>query len=113
MSVTAQLRTEGALAVLLALTRERNFRHAGLNRRARGRSRVRAALLSVRQELGLGRVQARRAPARRNAELWIDVDRDRPKPPQLGAAMPVLIDPPHVAAVFDDHVIGPIPISRR
>ena len=37
--------------------------------------------------------------------------RDRPKPPQLGPAMAVFIDAPHVAAILNDHVIEPIPIS--
>jgi hypothetical protein len=112
MSVTAQLRTGGALAVLLALTRERNEGHAGLNRRAPGRSRVRAALLPVRQELGLGRGQARRTSARGYPELRIDVDRDRPEPPQLGLAVPIFIDAPHVAAILNDYVVEPGAIGR-
>ena len=39
--------------------------------------------------------------------------RDRPKPPQLGPAKPVLVETPHVAAVLDNDVIEPIPVCRR
>ena len=92
---------------------DNNIIAAGLNRRAWGRSRVRAALLPVGQELRFRLFYAGRAPARRDAELWIDVDRDRPKPPQLGLAVPIFIDAPHVAAVLDDHVVEPIPVGWR
>jgi hypothetical protein len=91
---------------------ELRARSQGLNRRAPGRSRVHAALLPVGQELGLGRVQARRPPARRDAEHGIDVQRDRPEPSQFRFAMPILIQPPHVATILDDDVIRPIAISR-
>jgi hypothetical protein len=73
-------------------------------------TRVGGALVPAGQELRLGLFEACRPPARSDAELGIDVDRDRPKPPQLGAAMPVLLNAPHVAAVLDDHVIEPISV---
>jgi hypothetical protein len=87
--------------------------HARLSRGAPDRSRVGAILLPSGQELRLCLFKARRAPARLNAELWIDVDRDRPKPAQLRRAMPIFIDAPHVAAILDDHLIEPIPIGGR
>jgi hypothetical protein len=89
------------------------LRHARLNRRAWGRSRVRAALLPVGQELRFRLFYAGRAPARRDAELWIDVDRDRPKPPQLRPAMPIFIHAADGAAVLEHDVIEPIPIGGR
>ena len=73
--------------------RGRKLDMAGLGRRARGRSRVGAALLPVGQELGFGLVQARRAPACDDPEHGIDVDGDRPEPPILGRAVPILIQP--------------------
>jgi hypothetical protein len=83
-----------------------------LSRGARCLSRVRSYLLPVTQELGLGRFQARRAPARRNAQHGVDVHRDGPEPPQLGPAMPVFIDAPHVAAILNDYVVEPGAIGR-
>ena len=32
--------------------------------------------------------------------------------PQFGLAVPVLIEPTHVAAILNDHVIEPVTISR-
>jgi hypothetical protein len=43
--------------------------------------------------------------------LGVDVDRDRPKPAQIWQGLAVFVQPPHVAAVLDNHVIEPIPIS--
>jgi hypothetical protein len=80
-------------------------RHAGLNRRAPGRSRVRAALLPVRQELGLGRSQDRRPAARRDAEDGIDVHGDRLEPSQFRFAMPTLHGLPSGAS--DGHGTDP------
>jgi hypothetical protein len=57
-------------------------------------------------------VQAGRTPARRDPLLGIDVDRDRPKPTVLWPTVPVLIKPPHVAAILDNHIIEPVLISR-
>jgi hypothetical protein len=54
-----------------------------------------------------------RAPVRRDAEHGIDVQRDRPEPSQFRLAMPVLIQPPHVAAILGDDVIERILISGR
>src|SRR6202011_2152828 len=71
------------------------LRHARLDRKAWGRSRVDAALLPVGQELRFCLFYAGRAPARRDAEHRIDVHRDRPKPPQLGPAVPIFMDTPH------------------
>jgi hypothetical protein len=107
MSVMAHL-----LAFLAGtLIRERDDM-AGLGRRARGRSRVGAAILPVGQELRFCFIYARGPPARDDPELRVNVDRDRPEPPQLGAAVSVFIDAPHVAAILNDHVIEPIPIGR-
>src|SRR3984893_3758251 len=75
MSVMAHL-----LAFLAGtLIRERDDM-AGLGRRARGRSRVGAALLPVGQELRFCSIYARGAPARDDPELRVNVDRDRPEP---------------------------------
>ncbi len=41
----------------------------------------------------------------------IYVDGDRPKPPVLGRAVPVLIKPDG-AAILDDDAIEPVPVGR-
>ena len=54
------------------------------------------------QELRLSLFDGGRPAAGDNASRRIDVNRDGPKPAVLGAAVPVLVEPPHVAAIFDD-----------
>ena len=36
---------------------------------------------------------------------------DRPKPTQIGRAMPVFVEAPHVAAVLDNRVIEPVKLA--
>jgi hypothetical protein len=38
---------------------------------------------------------------------------DRPEPAQHRQTIPILIEPAHVAAILNDHVIEPVPISRE
>ena len=64
------------------------------------------------KKLSLGLVQARCPAARGDPEPGIDVHRDRPEPPQLGLAMPILVKPAYVAAILDDYVVEPVTISR-
>jgi hypothetical protein len=64
-------------------------------------------------DLRLSLIQARGAPARIDVPLGIDVDRDGPEPTQLGLAMPIFIDAPHVASVRNDHVNRVNPDKRE
>ena len=70
-----------------------------------------AKLFPIGQELRLSLFDGGRPAAGDNASRRIDVNRDGPKPAVLGAAVPVLIEPPHVAAIFDNDVIEPISVS--
>ena len=70
-----------------------------------------AALPPVCQELRLSLLQVRGTPARANAELGINVDRDGPEPFRGRSAVSVLIEAPNVPAIIDDDVVEPILIS--
>ena len=78
-----------------------------------GGRRFGAALPPVCQELRLSLLQVRRTPARANAELGINVDRDGPEPFRGRSTVSVLIEAPNVTAIIDDDVVEPILISMR
>jgi len=56
---------------------------------------------------------ARGAPARSDALLGIDVDRDGPEPAQIWQGLAVLVDAPHSAIVLNDYVIDQVAVGWR
>src|SRR3974377_1404168 len=73
--------------------------------------RAGATFLPVSQELSLRIFFDRGTPARSDPAFGVNVHRDRPKPPVLGAAVSVLIEPPHITAIIDNHVIESVPVG--